>query len=225
MRNEKLNHYQKVLLLLLLSSCCLIIACNEIKTKNKEIIKSIQFESQNLTKNKIELAIQPLAFSDTSTLNWIKQNIKNYYQFNVIILPNITLPKQAFYKPRNRYRADTIIRFLRDNKPNQFQYIIGFTANDISATKNEYPDFGIMGLGFVPGPSCVVSTYRLKTSDDNLLKERIAKVVLHEIGHNLGLPHCTNYCFMHAAEASIKQVDAEPLDLCKECKKNINFLE
>ena len=225
MRNEKLNHYQKVLLLLLLSSCCLIIACNEIKTKNKEIIKSIQFESQNLTKNKIELAIQPLAFSDTSTLNWIKQNIENYYQFNVIILPNITLPKQAFYKPRNRYRADTIIRFLRHNKPKKIQYIIGFTANDISTTKNEYPDFGIMGLGFVPGPSCVVSTYRLKTSDKNLLKVRIAKVVLHEIGHNLGLPHCTNHCFMHAAEASIKQVDAEPLDLCKECKKNINFLE
>lgn len=218
MKNEKLKHCHKVLLLLLLSNFFLSIAC---KQSTKNLRQDIANEVKQSSKDTISIAIQPLTFTDTSTLNWIKQNIENYYHFNVSILPELAIPKQAFYKPRNRYRADTIIRFLKNYKPNQFQYIVGFTDKDISTTKEKYPDFGIMGLGFVPGPSCVVSTYRLKTTNKKLLKERIAKVVLHEIGHNLGLPHCTNHCFMHAADASIKQVDSEPLDMCDDCKMRL----
>lgn len=198
-------------------SSCLLFSC---KNKNQRHVIANAVK-QSSKENSTTIAIQPLAFTDTSKLNWIKQNIESYYHFKVRILPNIALPKQAFYKPRNRYRADALIRFLSDNKPEQFQYIIGITANDISSTKDQYPDFGIMGLGFRPGPSCVISTFRLKTTDTNLLNQRIAKVVLHEIGHNLGLPHCTNHCFMHAADASVKQVDSEPLDMCVECKQQV----
>ncbi len=214
MKLEKLKHYHKILLPLLLSNIFCFFGCiSNQKSNEKQDLNPVLSH-----KYKITIAIQPLAFTDISTVNWIKQNIENYYHFNVSILPEIAIPKHAFYKLRNRYRADTIIRFLKNYKSNQFQYIVGFTDKDISTTKEKYPDFGIMGLGFVPGPSCVVSAFRLKTTDKKLLKERIAKVVLHEIGHNLGLPHCKNHCFMHAAEASIKQVDSEPLDMCDDCK-------
>ena len=43
------------------------------------------------------------------------------------------------------------------------------------------------------------------------------KVVLHELGHNYGLPHCTSPypCFMKAANGKISEVDEEPMDMCK----------
>jgi len=205
-------HCHKILYRLLLCSF-LLIACKQTKhdLKRKSVTKPLF------------IAIQPLAFTDTQQLHELKTQIETYYYFKVIILPNIALPPQAFYKPRNRYRADSLIRFLKD-KPTNTDYIIGITAKDISSTKGDFPDFGIMGLGYRPGKSCVVSTFRIKTPNPQLLKERLAKVALHEIGHNVGLPHCTTKdCFMHDGEASIKQVDSEKLDLCNNCKKKIGL--
>ncbi|MFN8259491.1 MAG: matrixin family metalloprotease [Chitinophagales bacterium] len=169
------------------------------------------------------IAIQPLDFTDIGQLNWLKSNIEAFYHFKVILLPDQKLPQEAYYPPRHRYKADILIRLLKQQKPDSINYIIGITGKDISTKKGAYPDFGIMGLGYCPGKSCVVSTFRLKTPDKKLLYERLAKVALHELGHNLGLPHCKENkdCLMHAAEASIKQVDAEKLDVCKKCKKKI----
>jgi len=173
----------------------------------------------------ITICIQPLAFTNQELLNHLKNDIQNYYHFNVIILENKELPTEAYYPPRNRYKASKLISWLWKIKPNNTDYIIGISAKDISSKKDNNPDFGIMGLGFCPGKSCVVSTFRVKTSNQPLLKERLSKIALHEIGHNLGLGHCsiTKDCFMHAAEASIKQIDREKLDLCTNCKKMIHL--
>ena len=53
--------------------------------------------------------------------------------------------------------------------------------------------------------------------------ERLEKVALHEIGHNLGLNHCTinKECMMNDANGTIKQVDDEKLWFCEKCMKQI----
>lgn len=186
------------------------------------VYKTIRYKD---TSTPITICVQPLAFANQELLNHLKKDIQNYYHFNVIILENKELPTEAYYQPRNRYKASKLIWWLWKIKPNNTDYIIGISAKDISTKKGDNPDFGIMGLGFCPGKSSVISTYRIKTPNQTLLKERLSKIALHEIGHNLGLGHCsiTRDCFMHAAEASIKQIDREKLDLCANCKKMIHL--
>lgn len=170
------------------------------------------------------IAVQPMAFADKHLLQVLKQNIAAYYHSNVLLLSNIDLPKEAYYAPRNRYKATKLIWFLKRQKPAEANYIIGVTTKDISTNKGNIPDWGIMGLGFCPGKSCVISTFRIKTSNQTLQEERLVKIALHEIGHNFGLGHCnTKQCFMHAAEGSIKQVDAENVDMCANCKQKIGL--
>jgi archaemetzincin len=85
---------------------------------------------------------------------------------------------------------------------------------DISTTKNGIKDWGIMGLGYRPGKSCVVSDFRMAVKNRN---QQFYKVVLHELGHTEGLPHCkTKTCLMRDAEGG-NHLDEEK-DFCKNCK-------
>lgn len=149
-----------------------------------------------------------------------------------IILPPIPIPDRAFTQIKSpRYRADSLIRILRHHKPDSLNYIIGLTKKDISVTKKDkngnikqpeskYADWGILGLGFRPGVSCIVSTFRLYHSDERKFIDRLKKVSLHELGHNLGLDHCPSEdCLMRDAAESVKTVDFVKLSLCDKCKK------
>jgi archaemetzincin len=50
--------------------------------------------------------------------------------------------------------------------------------------------------------------------------EQLFKVVLHEIGHTMGLPHCpVQTCLMRDAEGG-NPLDDEK-DYCTACKKNL----
>ena len=99
------------------------------------------------------------------------------------------------------------------------------TEKDICYYKDKSrPEYGIFGLGLRPGNTCIISTFRLKrgvTKQKTL--ERLEKVALHEIGHNLGLEHCEydKKCMMNDARGTIKQVDAEKVWLCEKCKNRI----
>jgi archaemetzincin len=78
-----------------------------------------------------------------------------------------------------------------------------------------------MGLRYRPGNSCVVSTFRLKANNKPLFYKRLEKV-LHELGHNLGLPHCENpKCVMTSAAEKISTIDNANASLCDACAKRI----
>ncbi len=137
----------------------------------------------------------------------------NHFFHNVFLNNNIEIPKTSYVKDRNRYRADTIIRILRDSRQGD-TITVGLTNFDISTTKNRIKDWGVMGLGYRPGKSCVISTFRL---NKNNRKSQLIKVVLHEIGHTLGLPHCIDKeCLMRDAEGGNPLNDEK--GFCQNCR-------
>ncbi len=74
-----------------------------------------------------------------------------------------------------------------------------------------------MGLGFVPGRACVVSTFRLRKKN---LNGQLVKLCLHELGHTEGLLHCEKTtCFMRAAKG--KNIFDEVHDFCSSCKRHV----
>jgi len=166
------------------------------------------------------VALQPIGTVDDAWVEVVKQSLEEYHEVSVEILPPIEHPSSAYYLPRKRYRADSLIAFLKRNASTDFDKVIGITAQDISTTKGEHKDWGIFGLGYCPGKSCVVSTFRLKKNGEAKLKERLTKVAIHELGHTFGIPHCTvsNTCVMADAKGSMKQVDGEKNEMCASCK-------
>lgn len=183
-----------------------------------------------------KIAIQPFAPFDSALVDSVKVSIEKTYGFEVTVLESMGIPQSAFTQVKSpRYRADSILNLLKRNNSSKFDHVLGLTSFDMSTTKRDaagnvmeprykYDDWGVFGLGFMPGESCAVSTFRLATSNEQLLWERLKKVCNHEIGHNLGLPHCTSSdkCVMKDGAESIKTVDHVNLVLCDACKSDID---
>jgi archaemetzincin len=122
----------------------------------------------------------------------------------------------AYYRPRNRYRADSLIHWFNRTTPAGY-VTLGLTSKDISTTKGSHEDFGIMGLGNRPGNACIASSFRLSNGNK---AEELFKVAIHELGHTQGLPHCPNrYCFMRDAEGG--NTTGEEKEFCPECKQRL----
>lgn len=179
------------------------------------------------------IAIQPIGTVAAYKIDEARRALIEAYQCRVVILKSIAPATETFVNLKTpRYRADKLIARLKENKPDTLDYIIGITELDISTTKRDalggikkpksrYEDFGIFGLGYRPGKSCIVSSYRLGTNTDNV-KSRLAKICVHEIGHNLGLPHCPDKkCVMTDAVEKLSTVDAAKNELCERCRKRI----
>jgi archaemetzincin len=165
----------------------------------------------------LEIAIQPFGKVPAQTQKVIKTRLEKQYQAHVTILALKPLPKKAFYPPRSRYRADTLLDILA--KDLKYDKIIGLTIADISTTKAPHKDWGVFGLGQLGGKSCVVSSFRLGKKGKVSPTERLCRVAIHEIGHTLGLEHCSTLkCTMSDAGGALATVDNET-GFCNLCRR------
>lgn len=203
-------------------------SCNLSGNGSSETIFSIKVKQEKV------LAIQPLGPVSSGNLDSVAHAIQRYYEVDVKVLPRIDLPPHTFTHVKSpRYRADKLLRWLKENKDNQYSHILAVTAKDISTTKynpdgsikkpiSRYQDWGVFGLGYKPGCCSVISDFRLKHPKDHIRLERLKKVALHEFGHNLGLPHCeSEQCVMKDAAESIRTIDSVIPALCAACKAKI----
>ena len=179
------------------------------------LIFSCEKSKDNAVKNgeEITILIQPFEDVKPKQLTEISENIRKIYP-KIKILKPIKFPQNTYYEPRNRYRADSIIKYLRTKTPNNC-VTLALTNKDISVTKGKVADFGVMGLGYRPGKACVASSFRLNPKNKN---EQFYKIAIHELGHTQGLKHCPDKtCFMRDAEG--KNPTNEEKDFCQNCKK------
>ncbi len=176
-------------------------------------------------KTNIQLAIQPLGRVTDTILHIVKTGIEKTYNIHVTILATRALPHMAYYKPRNRYRADALLSYLDIWTDKKYHKIVGITTRDISTTKGDIYDWGIFGLGQLDARPCVISTFRLKRNMQSRshFYKRLLKVVNHEIAHTFGLDHCPNKnCLMQDARGTIKTVDRESGIFCRKCRNRLH---
>lgn len=144
----------------------------------------------------------------------IEQQLLKYFPSVEISGEHLPLPTEAFVPGRKRYRGTGLLDDLKSRR--ESCTALGMTTK-IICTKNELsPDFGIMGLSYLNRRVAVVSTTIPKTGTTQT-DENLVKLVLHELGHAYGLPHCPDQnCYMVDAEHRMKFPQTK--GFCKSCE-------
>ena len=180
--------------------------------------------------------VLPLGDVPQRHLDSVKVAIQREHGARVHVCGKEAIPEHAFTDVRGpRYRADTLIAWLRDHRPDSVDHVMGIISKDISATKRDlsggikepswkYADYGIFGLGYVGGASSVVSTYRLGSSTRPQFFDRLMKITVHEIGHNRALPHCPDTtCVMRDVVERMASIDRAGRRMCGKCRERLAY--
>lgn len=165
------------------------------------------------------VVVQPLGPGSKPPAAFVGSSLAALYDVDVRVANVEPLPAAAFYAARGRYRAEKLLERLTVLQERAFR-VVGVTAADISTTKGNVFDWGVLGLATIDGRACVLSSFRCRRGarDAHHVTERIGKTAVHELGHTFGLEHCpTRGCLMHDGEGTVLTTDEER-DLCSSCR-------
>jgi len=99
--------------------------------------------------------------------------------------------------------------------------VLGVTDRDLFIPILTY----VFGEAQLSGTAAVISTARLGDELDlfgpRVVRERLCKEAVHELGHCYGLRHCQTPGCVMGRSASVREVDEKGLGLCADCRERI----
>jgi archaemetzincin len=145
---------------------------------------------------------------DEVEVKLVREALRKTFEIEVTEGTVLDINKSAYSRRRKQYDGQKLLNELIDEKKLEFFFWI--VKDDLYVPVMDF----IFGLAtqFCGG---IVSFYRL----DSL--EMKIKESIHELGHILGLEHCTNFCVMQYS-TKLEEAIKKPSYLCSECENKIS---
>lgn len=128
-------------------------------------------------------------------------------------------PELAFDAGRGQYNSRVLLgQLLRDVRP-ACTRVLGVTGVDLFIPVLTF----VFGEAQLDGRAAVVSTHRLANEayglppSPHLLRQRLDKEAIHEMGHTYGLIHCHVARCVMASSTYVEEIDLKSDRFCDRC--------
>ena len=165
----------------------------------------------------LKLKFAPFKFEDIEFINELIPQVSQLTGYNVF-LEEINLNIEDFYDhTRGQCDASKILNSVQSSKEREKIFL--FTSVDLFIPIFTF----VFGLAKLMGDSAIISTHRLKNefyglpTNSQLLKQRLLKEIMHELGHLGGLRHCNNFDCNMASSTNTDELDIKKVEYCSAC--------
>ncbi|MBZ5598654.1 MAG: archaemetzincin [Acidobacteriia bacterium] len=169
------------------------------------------------------LQLLPIGKLDGGLLMELAPAVADTFRMPCEILSRALDPEFAFHGERQQYHSSEILQRMQSFlAPNSWR-VLGVAAVDLYIPILTF----VFGEAQVGGPCAVVSLHRLRQEfyglpeDQEILRYRLAKEAVHEIGHTLDLTHCDDYRCAMAPSHAVEWIDLKDSSLCASCQSQI----
>ena len=166
------------------------------------------------------IEILPFGLVPGGILRELREGLAREFAVPCEVLAPEPEPEFAFNLARRQYYSTQILLEMnRRPLPNALK-ILGVTAVDLYIPILTF----VFGEAQMQGGCAVVSTHRLHQefyglpADPGLMRNRLLKEAVHELGHTLSLAHCEDYQCVMSPSHGVEWIDLKTHRLCKECR-------
>jgi len=167
--------------------------------------------------------IIPIGEVEETLLLFLKQSLFQTFKIQARIRNRSFNLTPAYDPARNQYNSSGLLLELIDDVPPETLKILGVTQLDLFI-----PIFTFLfGEAQLNGIGAVVSTHRLHNEfygipeDKELLKTRLMKEGIHELGHTFGLVHCFALNCVMKSSTYVEDIDQKSGHFCGVCEQEV----
>lgn len=178
-----------------------VLFCSATQPKNKRPVASLYLTNKDF---------------DYNLISTIKKKAYDFYKIKVVFRGKIDYPP----KDKDGYLADSFTTRLDKKRIRNNDFAVAVT--DVTIIRQNFYDENwlfvidtVLGYTNKPNSACIISNAQFKGQKESF--NRTINVVMHELGHLMGLGHCEDDCLMVA----FGQLDNDTL--CWKCKRKLNI--
>lgn len=128
-----------------------------------------------------------------------------------VVLLGRTTCESGFDGRRRQWRADVVIDQCLRKFSSPSRFCVGLTSADLYVPRLNF----VFGLAQSEGLA-IVSWHRLQ-DEGGTFAIRLAKEIIHEVGHLEGLGHCSNEACVMWFSNTLQETDRKRADFCPAC--------
>jgi archaemetzincin len=169
------------------------------------------------------LQLLPIGNCDGRLLTELAPAMANLFRVPTEVLQGRLDPEFAYHAERQQYHSSEILQEMQRYVGADSWRLLGVTAVDLYIPILTF----VFGEAQIGGPCGLVSIHRLQQefyglpADRDLLKQRLLKETVHEIGHTLDLTHCDDYQCAMAPSHAVEWIDLKDGVLCGSCQSRV----
>lgn len=165
----------------------------------------------------------PFGSVPAELLSELSAGLRREFSVPCEILPPEPDPQFAFNLTRRQYLSTEILAVMTRRRIPDSYRLLGLTLLDLYIPILTY----VFGEAQLKGNCALVSAHRLHQefyglpTDPALLRERLLKESIHELGHTLSLSHCEDYQCVMSPSHGVEWIDLKTNHFCGACRSVI----